>query len=290
MNLNNSYISMTSVIFSKDRPLQLELTLRSKKEFCKEDNYIYTNIIYKGSTDKYLEGYEILKKEYNNILFIEESEFKSNLINSVFDSTYVFFAVDDTIFTNPFSLSDIIFTLEGLSSSDRILGVSLRLGLNTVYCYPLSTFNKVPENLVFINSEIEKNYLSLYNWTTAGEGDFSYPLELSSSIYRTCDLYPIINGKNYNNPNELEWEMYNFATKNFTRKDILGMYKTSVAFSNPINKVQSVNNNRFWDKKEYTQEHLIEKFLDGYRIDLEPFRNFISNGCHQEVGLQYYKK
>ena len=42
-----------------------------------------------------------------------------------------------------------------------------------------------------------------YDWTSA-ERDFGYPLEVSSSLYRVKDIYPILVQIHFRNPNTLE--------------------------------------------------------------------------------------
>ncbi|MFN3307300.1 MAG: glycosyltransferase family 2 protein, partial [Candidatus Kapaibacteriota bacterium] len=187
--------------------------------------------------------------------------------------------VDDTIFTNRFSLDDIIVALE--KHTDAI-GFSLRLGVNTVYSYPINKYQKPPDF-----EQIENNILK-FNWVN-GEGDFGYPLELSSSVYRTKDIFNLIENLSFSNPNTLEAQLEQSKSIFSQRKPNLLCFKTSVAFSIPANLVQTAWKNRFSENPNYSPENLLELYERGFRIDIEKLQNFIPYACHQEVELNFQK-
>jgi hypothetical protein len=47
-----------------------------------------------------------------------------------------------------------------------------------------------------------------------------------------------------------------------------------------MNKIQNWNNNR---SENISMEYLLLEFEYGYRIDIDPFNEFVSNGAHQYV-------
>ena len=95
---------------------------------------------------------------------------------------------------------------------------------------------------------------------------------------------PLLKALNYENPNELEALLYENRYSFSTKKERLLCSYTSIAFSNPINKVQSVfASNRAGENPLYTTEKLFELFEKGYRIDVTELAGFVPNGCHQEV-------
>ena len=128
--------------------------------------------------------------------------------------------------------------------------------------------------------------LSKFDWTKA-EYDFNYPLELSSSLYRLKDLYPILKNGCYNNPNELEYLLS--INSGIFKKNYLLCYENSVAFSNPINRVQKTNNNKFALEYSYDVELLLEMFLDEFRIETTVFEDFMPHGCHEETEFLFIK-
>lgn len=281
MNNSQEQLNTVALIFSKDRPLQLDLTIRTFEKYCGEFSQIPVYILYKPTTERMNLAYKKLEKEalekYKNVKFWEEKNFKNDVSIILDDFEYILFCVDDTVFLRDFSLKEIIHVLQTYRG---ILGFSLRLGENTQYCYPLNLDNDIPEF-----KPIGKTALA-FNWREAGSGDFSYPLELSSSVYRLKDIRHILEKTVYDNPNALEWVLSRNAVtlKNFS---FLGCYKNSIAVSLPINKVQQVNNNRAGTNLYYTPESLLSRFEEGYRIDETLFHEFLSNGCHQEVDIGF---
>lgn len=271
--MNNKTVA---VIFSKDRPLQLSLCLKTYYICCEDHGKTDVFIIYKATNDRYEKAYAKLKKEYGGATFVLETDFKKDLTSILLTYQYCLFVVDDNVFVNKFKLNDAIDTIE---NDENIIGFSLRLGFNTKYCYSL---NQNQQYSLHFKAKNGHKSIILFNWTKS-TGDFAYPLELSSSLYKVGNIFSIVLLGNYNNPNSLEWVMYLslplFANKFF----LLGSYEQSVAFCNPINKVQSVNENRWSNLKEYSPENLLQLFENGYKIDVNKFYGLIPNACHQEI-------
>ena len=61
---------ITSIVFSKDRPLQLDLCLNSIKQNLFTDNNII--VLYKTSTDDYQTHYNTLKEEHEGVDFVNQ--------------------------------------------------------------------------------------------------------------------------------------------------------------------------------------------------------------------------
>jgi len=269
--------SFVTVIFSYNRPMQLDLTLSTYEKYTIQRNIGSEFVIYKTSDERYENAYKQVAKEHPAIKFIKESTFKLNLYNCLKGKKYIMFVVDDCIFTKVYSLKDICLFLDVCEGT---LGFSLRLGSNTTYCYPLRIENNIP----YLQPIGER--MRVFSWKEAGQGDFSYPLEVSSSVYRIDDIKPIVEGIHYSNPNQLEWVMYNYIP-NLTNKQFLLCYENSVAFCAPINRVQTENNNRVGINPNYLIENLLELYEKGYRMNSMQFGGFTSNGCHQEVEFEF---
>ncbi|MEW6054238.1 MAG: glycosyltransferase [Nitrospirota bacterium] len=170
--------------------------------------------------------------------------------------------------------------LQSLESHTDALGFSLRLGRNTQYCYSLNRDQRLPDF-----EAVGKGILK-YDWSK-GECDFGYPLEVSSSVYRTEDILPFIAQFPFRNPNTLE--AFIDANKSIFQKEkpFLLCFEQSAAFCTPANIVQQSWTNRASNKREYSPEKLTELFEKGYRIDLRQFMHFTPNACHQEVELSF---
>jgi hypothetical protein len=269
--------NLVTIYFSKNRPLQLDLALNTNKQSCLEWENQNQIVLYKATSDRFTKAYEQLKREHPSVTFIKQVDFKKDLLKCLKRQKYVLFVVDDCIFTGDYSSDVICLALDTIKNA---LGFSLRLGTNTKYCYSLNKSNKIPEIKTVVTN------LRKFNWTNNASGDFAYPLELSSSAYRIDDIIQLLEQSNYDSPNSLEWLMY--VNLNFFKEfPVLLCYETSVAFCNPINKVQTENNNRSGKKSEYTLESLLKRYEKGERINSKMFYGFVSGGCHQETDIEF---
>lgn len=265
-----------AVVFSKDRPLQLDATLASLAKHCTDLNHYRVVVLYKTSSS-YFEGlYHELRAAYPEITFRREHRFKADLRNIVVDTRCVGFIVDDTLFVRDFSFEAATRTLE---NDDRTIGFSLRLGTNTTYCYPMDASQELPDF-----TPKQSGIVSF--WWPGSSHDFGYPLELSSSIYRTEDLERLLQRLPYTNPNTLESQLAANAATFATRRPVLLCFERSVAFSVPANLVQNFNNNRISALPNQSSAELAAIFERGGRIDVERYDDFPNNACHQEVQLE----
>lgn len=265
------------ILFSKDRPLQLDLVLKSLYLNCEEKD-TKTSCIYKVSTE-YVSSYAKLKEEWPQVNFVEQTNFKSQFEKLVGESKYTLLAVDDSIFIEPFKMGDIE------KIDDDILGISYRLGMNCTYCYPAYRSQFLPK----IDKTIGE--LLVCNWAKS-DGDFGYPFEVSSSIYRSSDILDAaqtFNNFEINNPNDLEYVLSIYSQYFFLKtgkKLDLAFYKKSKAFSVPLNKVQNVAVlNRAGNKDKYTPASLLKMYNSGIRLDAEKWKGFTPNACHMEVEI-----
>jgi hypothetical protein len=294
--------------FSRDRAMQLEYTLRSFFLHCTDAREAQLLIICEGTSDLHEKQYAQLAKEYDNVCFLKQKNFQRDVIDILLEFAAdqprrarrvrlttipllsrafhnirlrdpwraVLLMVDDNVFVREFSLRQVH---QCLMEQQDALGFSLRLGTNTTYCYPLYKSQVVPP-FALLDGQVMK-----FNWARDGDGDFGYPLEVSSSIYRVSELVPMLTSFSFSNPNTLEGSMASRANSFRERFPYLLCFKVSVTFCNPINIVQSVAANRVRRGFEYSSERLAQLFEKGYRIDVESYRGFISNACHQERDL-----
>jgi hypothetical protein len=128
-----------------------------------------------------------------------------------------------------------------------------------------------------------------FRWIGA-DGDFGYPLEVSSSAYRLEDLFPMLATVSFTNPNRLEGQLAKRAKKFRRKAPELLCFHQSVTFCNPVNRVQTVLDNRVGAVQEYSSEGLAEMFDAGYRLNVEYYRDFVPGSCHQEVKLAVIKE
>jgi len=268
---------VTGLIFSKDRPLQLEGTLRTLFAHCKDVETISLKVLYKASDDTLKALYSSLAGEFPSVDFVSEADFRGDLLEIIeLAGEFIFFLVDDAIFTHDFSL---VLACAALLNTPSAIGCSFRLGENTTYCYPHDRFQTLP-----VFHELG-NGIMQYDWASA-ELDFGYPLEVSASLFRTHDICPYIKRLDFNNPNLLEEEMANCRDIFIQKYPTLLCFRQSVAFCAPVNKVQNIAPNRSGNRSVWSTRALANLYKKGYRLDRRAYDGFVSNACHQEIELK----
>lgn len=296
----------TVLIFSRDRPLQLACTLSTLRTQAADLESVQIQVLLCATDDIYLRQYrEVFAEQAGGgpLLFLEEQQFAEDLHASLhvpsvatgFVSSArwpgtrdmpavvrtaerferVLFVVDDCIFVRRFHFAECTRLLERRAD---LLGCSLRLGRNCTVNYMAETSQQVPP-LVDVDGS-----LWTFDWR-AGDGDFGYPLEVSSSIYRVADIMPAVEAAP-RNPNLLEWQLTQLQEEMATRRPLLACYPQSVAFCSPINLVQDTSDNRAGSAPDHDVVSLSRRFACGERIDCRDFEGFVPTGCHQEVPLR----
>ncbi len=267
------------IIFSKDRPLQVDAAIRSLKANCADFDATEIHVLFKASTSRSMAGYRVAAAQHRGATFHPEGSFKADLIELLGDSQHVLFVVDDTIFLNALLLDDAVSLLDAKTDC---LGFSFRLGRNTTYCYPLDKTQSLPTFAPAGRRRL------IFDWT-ASEYDFGYPLEISSSMYRTAEIAPLLARLSYRDPNTLEAALAIDAASLRASHPQLGCYERSVSVSIPANRVQVANANRTSGREDYAPDALLERYFHGDRLDVNHYRGLISNACHQELDLIFEK-
>ncbi len=263
------------IIFSKDRALQLAACIDSFLMHCKDAERVRLYVLYSCSGSESERQYNALKGAYPDIVFIRETAFRDQVLQTIGESTDILFLVDDNIFVGDFRLQDLT---EAMDEHPDAIGFSLRLGANTGYSYSLDKKQAIPA------FQETGGGICKFNWTKA-DGDFSYPLEVSSSLYRTSDILDVIGPHDFMNPNTLEALLAGAACGYLDSHPSLLCFQRSISFCAPVNMVQTTYDNRAGGRPEYSSESLAAKFSAGYRIDVSRYAGFIPGACHQEVDL-----
>lgn len=278
--------NICSMVFSYNRPMQCDLLLKTFWKHCLDWDSIDKYVIYKASDQRFSDAYlSCIEEESGEINFIKEKDFYDDTYE-IFrnEYEYVLFMTDDTIFFHPFSVEGITKLMD---SNSNILNFSLRLGYNTKYCYSLNADQGLPTDMKKI--ERNKTEFLLWDWTKA-KFDWGYPLEVSSSVLRSGNLRNFSQLTRYNNPNVMEWLLDSFKKLVYS-KNLSASFSTSVAFSSPMNKVSSGNQNRSAINPNYTVENLLKLYQQGLRIDESVFgSDFLPNSAHQEISFTFYGK
>jgi hypothetical protein len=269
---------LVGLIFSKDRAMQLDAVLRSFFLHCKDRHLIDMKVLYTTSNSDHERQYHQLLAEYPSVQFIKETSFRIQLLQAIKSYRFILFLVDDCLFVRDFSLHHI---RQLLAKHYNALGFSLRLGINTQYNYNRNKSQPLPRFRRIANGILK------YNWRRARSG-FAYPLEVSSSVYRVKDLLPYLSRVRFSNPNTLEAKL-SWLSRYIRIRTCLLCYRLSVAFCNPLNRVQTIYSNRAGANPSYSIPMLSRLYDQGYRIDVKKYTNFTPNSCHQEVKPYFFQ-
>lgn len=262
---------ISTIVFSKGRPLQLFA-------------YIESLIYYSGLSESSISvlyrevagiPYTDIKSFFPQINWVVEQDFYHDLSNLVDESSeYILWGCDDVFFKSSFEPG---ICAQALANNDQVLAFSLRLGRNI---QPIQDLRE------------EYGYFT-WDWTASSliHTGWTYPWEVSASIYRKADVKQVLQlTTDLNNPNLLEGlpATYYFEGKGKFWRKRLACFETSKSITLQINQVQNVyQQNEFEESQETTVEQLYQYFLQGKRLDWKAFENYMNSETH--VGLQYFR-
>lgn len=247
-----------SLVFSKDRTMQLHAFLRSY--FDNIDNFSSMVVLYKASNQEYRKSYQDLEEIFKEfpVTFIEEIDFRSQLINIV-EKRYeekIIFYVDDMIFTQKFDYNKL------KSINPYLTIVALSRGLDMTYSIVLGKTLKLPK-ISKLNNELFE-----FSWNNIIEhSDWSYPVGVSGYMYATKEILSILNSIYFKAPNSLESAMQFFLPIYKTRFGICTKNAISVCIHANLTQVEG--NNPVLGM--FSIEKLLEEWNKGYQINYKEF-------------------
>ena len=284
---------MYTLIFSKDRPAQLDLLLQSMARFVTTGILdTLTHVVYRATTPQYDEGYQRCGRLNPTVIFTNENSIGStfhqtvthliNDLSQVICSPYLWVLVDDCVVRRRIDLYSINRALTAIETmTNKIYLFSTRLGREINYCYAEDKPVKTASYRWFESRFIE--------WNTGGcqgQGDWSYPASLDGTIFPAATLKNMINGSVFNNPNTLE----TMLAERWPESQGMLAYEESCVVGIPHNKVQDAGyKNRVGSG---SAEELNRLFLDGKRIREDLAHDAIiaaePNACHLELPLERF--
>jgi hypothetical protein len=225
---------ITTIIFSKNRACQLELLLRTLD--------FPATIIYTCDPE-YQAGYDILFREHPSYTYVKETDFRKQFLELVGGAKeYILFLVDDDIQLIP--TPDVLPEFEEFKRSPELICLSLRLS-------PFLRGAPVMEN-------------KRWNWRKLRRS-WGYPMSLSAHIFRTADIFPILQAHEFDIPNDVEVVFRSYPPD----KDIMYCVDEPFFVNIPANQVQT--------KYPFKDLHITTRFLEdqylaGKRISFEALK------------------
>jgi hypothetical protein len=129
------------VIFSKDRPAQLDLLLRSWSEQAPEWPRFAVSVLYKSTAPEYDRGYDIVRRTFPTVVFQPEDEsrtFKGHVLALIEreERELFHFLADELVFIRSYTTDDEPF--QKLRTRPDIAAVSLRISPRIDFAQPIN--------------------------------------------------------------------------------------------------------------------------------------------------------
>lgn len=282
---------ISNIVFTKNRPLQLEGYLESLYRYF-PSQLIRTYLFYK--VDLFTPEYKKLFQKYSKCTVVCETDFYADFLNLIdqIDSEYILFGVDDIVYFDSVDL-DIIDDTFKINSGD-IFGFSLRFGNNI-----LNNNTDTTTSQMIANQSVYR-----VHWPTGRTKNTCYPFELGATIYRTALVKKIIANTRKNNyfleklftpssaviqvlkkvistrsllkffgyffnPNTLESWTCRWCKNNSHLLPGYIYFQKLCESAIQVNLVNTSTNNTFDGTTEHTIEALNEKYKQGYKLDID---------------------
>lgn len=274
---------ITSIIFSKNRPLQLDLCLNSLNKNFPECN---KKIVIENNSEDFKSSYEILKKEHEDVEFWRQSR---SLFRDVYNAIvscgddYICFFTDDIIF---YRKSEKI-NYDNIFLIDAVCCISLRMG-NNIYLRQHGE-DWITDKPISQLYDIE-GMIGVPRTANFYGGYWSYSLSVDGHVFRKKDILAMMDELCYldekyewpQTPNELESALQRFWT---TTPSIMVCPTHSCVVNSPNNRVQQSAPNRCGDVFNYDEYFLLGKYMGGSRICID-YLDFSEIKCpHTELDI-----
>jgi hypothetical protein len=224
------------------------------------------SVLYTHSSET---SYERLIERYPDVHWVKETCFYKDLSKLVQESPdYILFGCDDVFFTDHF---DVNVAMERLLKDSTLFGFSLRLGLN---------LHSLPDILT-------EGDVICWDWKSAAPGHWSYPWEVSASIYRRSDVAERLAATpEAVNPNRLEACVASAMRDTNVAATRLASYRRSKSLTLIVNRVQNEYPNEVEGSKDTEIGTLFKGHQEGLLLDWPRFYGVENAATH--VGREYF--
>ena len=278
------------IIFSKDRPLQLDALIRSYVLHVAPQAPL--TVVFDASTGAYQQAYEEVAHLHESpvIQFILEKEqggFRKALVALVVTASTdtLFFLVDDIVFTEDVQLRRLAeLALEGHVPS-------MRLGRNLTSSYTMQRRQPLPPMKRMIissdqGSSVSPSTSDLWAWRwRSGELDWAYPLSVDGNVFATDEIRRCILQAEFTAPNSLEDALQSHVGVFLPRWGIC--YEKSRLVNIPMNRVQNAIPNQHGS---IHQDDLLALWARGQRLDVRALSGFRNSSAHEEVPVAFIER
>jgi hypothetical protein len=281
---------ISNIVFTKNRPLQLEGYIESLYRFFPVDA-LKTYVLYKE--ELFEDEYKLLFRKYPDITIIKESNFHSDFLQclSQISTKYILFGVDDVAYFEEVDFDTVDETFNTFAGD--ILGFSLRFSKESI-----EGGNDPVREAVVAGQTVYS-----INWKQGRTPNTRYPFELCSTIYPTSFVKEVV-GSTYNDnplvkklflpdsafismlrkvksprsilksfgyfysPNTLESWVCRWCREHSEGLPDYLYFQKLCASAIQVNMVNTSTKTKTKDASEHTVEVLAEKYRQGYRLDI----------------------
>jgi hypothetical protein len=262
---------IAAIVFSRDRAMQLDLLLTSLERNA-PGIFDPVHVLWRSGPE-YREGYEVCALNHPAVSFVPENDLAAQVRYLLHAADFASFFTDDDVLYRPVDAT----LTAALHAHPGLLCLSLRLGLNTTFCYPHARNQAYP-------SYGEKDDIIAWHWQGA-PGDFGYPGSLDGHVFRGADLRAMLDDARFANPNRLEDVL--MSKVGALGKPLMVSYRESRLVGIPANIVNTTHPNRYGEQHAYDIAELNFRYLAGERIALDELDFSGIRGAHQEIELRF---
>jgi hypothetical protein len=265
--------AIDKLIWSYNRACQLDLLLRSTKDYFKNVGTVF--VLWKADDDLFRSGYEIIMKRHYglDVRFIKETDFEGDIkdiLSNEMQTEYVLGNSDDNVFIN-------MVEFDHLQLKYNAVAFSLRLGETIDFSLPVNLKLKIPKFNKY------NGYL-LWNWSESdSRGCWGYPHPVDSNIYRREYWVDLLKNGHFKNPKTMEEYMNEHRN-----------YKYQFMQSFHESKLISISSNELGQGSNLVTggtslSELNKKFLDGYIISTNNIYSANVSSCHVIIDYKWEK-
>lgn len=254
---------MTTIVFSKDRALQLHAFLRSFEIFVTPLETVH--VLYKSTSARHEKAYrEVFESRPWVKAKSQSMSFRNDLLSMIPRHGNLVFFVDDIVFIRPWKRLE-------------IPNLSLRHGIHLTHNYstagalqPLPPLYPCGEDMV------------TWKWSE-GILAWGYPLSTDGHIYDSTEIFQMTDSVQFHSPNTLEaaWQQY---VSHFMNRWAI-CYTEAKVVNVPWNRVQTDFENRYSANPTMSADEFLSYWESGKQIDLASLNSQIISSVHQEFPL-----
>ncbi|MEN9306147.1 MAG: hypothetical protein RL173_79 [Fibrobacterota bacterium] len=251
--------SVTGIVFSRDRAMQLHALLESW--FANARGAARMVVLWTVSDHEHEASYRELAAHWGDkVEWVRETDFRADLSRLVESdaSSHLFFLTDDGIVLRPFDLSDALLPDPGR----RVFSLCHAPDLD--WCFILGKSQRVPPLRRF-----GQNLLA-WNWTEGETGtDWNFPLSVDGKFFSRQEMSLLVRDLPFRNPNTFEQALQVFQPLFAGREGVC--FSQAALVNVPCNAVQTQFDNPVTGAHSTTE--LNARWREGKRIAWEDFQN-----------------